>query len=168
MLLPIGDMGIQSAPNEESLAAALKVGVKEPGLYFLPGFDRAKSQSQEEMQAHMDKVAKGPYGLMVIYPTGRDVSLGKRLPIEFGTNVVCALLAAILVWLLRPGYLVRVAGVTLVGLLAGLMTAVPFWNWYGFPIDFTLAQILEHMAGWLLVGIALAAIVRPSATKPVA
>lgn len=168
MLLPLGEMGVQNAPNEEALAVALKIAVSEPGLYALPGMDRTKSQSQEAMQAHMEKVAKGPFGFMVVHPAGRDISLGKRLPIEFGTNVVCALLAAILVTQLRPGFIVRVACVTLVGLLAGLMTAVPFWNWYGFPTDFTLAQIVLHTAGWFLAGIALAAIVRPSTAKPVA
>jgi hypothetical protein len=103
---------------------------------------------------------------MVIYPTGRDVSLGKRLPIELGTNVVCALLAAVLVSQLRPGFIVRVTCVTLMGLLAAIMTIVPYWNWYGFPTDFSLAQITQHTVGWLLAGIALAAIVRPAAAKP--
>jgi hypothetical protein len=87
------------------------------------------------------------------------------LPIEFGTNVLCAVLAAIIVSQLRAGFFVRVACVTLVGLLAAIMTAVPFWNWYGFPTDFTLAQIVEHTVGWFLAGIVLAAIVRPSTAK---
>jgi hypothetical protein len=116
----------------------------------------------EEMEAHMAKIAQGPFGFMVIYPNGRDTSLGKRLPIEFGTNVVCALLAAILVSQLRPGFSVRVACVTLVGILASIMTLVPYWNWYGFPTDFTLAQIAENTVGWFLAGLVLAAIVRPS------
>jgi hypothetical protein len=115
------------------------------------------------MQAHMDKVAKGPYGFMVIYPSGRDPSLTKRLPIELGTNIVCALLAAILVSQLRPGFLVRAVCVTLVGILASIMTLVPYWNWYGFPTDFTLAQTVEHTVAWFLAGLVLAVIVRPSA-----
>ncbi len=167
MLLPLGEMGLQSIPNEDALTAAMKKDVREPGLYFVPGRDMSKSQSQEEMEAHAAKTAKGPYGFMVIYPGGRDVSLSKRLPIEFGTNVVCAILAAILVSQLRPGFIVRVACVTLVGILASVMTLVPYWNWYGFPTDFTLAQIVEHTAGWFLAGLVLAAIVRPSPTaKP--
>ena len=91
MLLPLGEMGLQSIPNEGDLAAAMKKDVREPGLYFVPGRDMSKSQSQEEMEAHAAKISKGPYGFMVIYPNGRDVSLNKRLPIEFGTNFCCAL-----------------------------------------------------------------------------
>jgi hypothetical protein len=162
MLLPLGELGLQSIPTDENLAAAIKQDVREPGLYFLPGRDMSKSQSAEDMEAHMAKVAKGPYGFMVLYPNGRDPSLGKRLPIELGTNIVCALLAAILVSQLRPGFFVRTACVTIVGLLASLMTLVPYWNWYGYPTDFTLAQIAEHTVGWLLAGLVLASIVRPS------
>ena len=77
MLLPLGEMGLQPFPNEDELDAAIKKGLREPGLYFVPGRDMSKSQSQEEMQAHMDKIAKGPYGFMVIYPNGRDASMSK-------------------------------------------------------------------------------------------
>ena len=167
MLLPLGEIGLQSIPNEEDVAAAMKKDVREPGLYVVPGRDMSKSPSQEEMEAHMAKITKGPYGFMVIYPNGRDASLGTRLPIQFGTNVVCGILAAILVSQLRPGFLARVACVTLVGILASIMTLVPYWNWFGFPTDFTLAQIAEHTVGWFLAGLALALIVRPSAkVKP--
>jgi hypothetical protein len=166
MLLPLGEMGLKSVPKEDELNAAIKKEVREPGLYFVPGRDMSKSQSQEEMEAHMAKVTKGPYGFMVIYPDGRDVSFSKRLPIELGTNVVCALLAAIIVSQLRPGFIVRVASVVLLGLLASVMTLVPYWNWYGFPTDFTLAQIVDHTVGWLLAGIVLASIVRPSPKAP--
>jgi len=166
MLLPLGDMGLRSIPKEDDLTAAIKKEVREPGLYFVPGWDMSKSQSQEEMEAHMARITKGPYGFMVIYPDGRDPSLSKRLPIEFGTNIVCALLAAILVSQLRPGFGVRVASVTLVGILASIMMLVPYWNWYGFPTDFTLAQLAEHTVAWLLAGIVLALIVRPSAKAP--
>lgn len=162
MLLPLGEMGLQTIPHEDDLNAAMKKDVREPGLYFVPGRDMSKSPSQEEMEAHMAKIAQGPYGFMVIYPNGRDASFGKRLPIEFGTNVLCGLLAAIVVRQLRPGFIVRVACVTLVGILASVMTLVPYWNWYGFPTDFTLAQIVENTVGWFLAGLALAAIVRPS------
>ena len=166
MLLPLGEMGLQSIPNEDELNAAIKKDIREPGLYFVPGRDMSKSQSQVEMQAHMDKIAKGPYGFMVIYPNGRDASMSKRLPIELGTNVVCALLAAILVTQLRSGFIERVACVTLVGILASIITLVPYWNWYGFPTDFTLAQFVEHTVGWLLAGLVLALIVRPSPKAP--
>ncbi len=41
------------------------------------------------------------------------------------------------------------------------MTLVPNWNWYGFPIEFTGAQIISHVVGWFLAGVVLAAIWLP-------
>jgi hypothetical protein len=166
MLLPLGEMGIKSIPAEDDVSAAIRKDVREPGLYFLPGRDMSKSATAEEMEALMAKVSRGPYGFMVLYPNGRESSMTKHLPIEFATNVGCALLAAIVASQLRPGFMVRVACVTLVGLLGAIMTLVPYWNWYGYPTDFTLAQIVEHTAGWLLAGIAIALIVRPSTKAP--
>lgn len=162
MLLSLGEMGMQTIAHEDDLNAAIRKDVRDPGLYFVPGRDMSKSPTQEEMQAHMAKITKGPYGFMVIYPNGRDASMSKRLPIEFGTNVACALLAAVIASQLRPGFIVRVACVTLIGILASIMTLVPYWNWYGFPTDFTLAQLVEHTVGWFLAGVVLALIVRPA------
>jgi hypothetical protein len=166
MLLPLGEMGLKTIAHEDDLNAAIKKDVRESGLYFIPGRDMSQSPSQEVMEAHMAKIAQGPYAFMVVYPNGRDASLAKRLPVEFGTNVGSAFLAAIIVSQLRPGFLVRVACVTIVGILASVITLVPYWNWYGFPTDFTLAQIAENTVGWFLAGLALAAMVRvPPATK---
>lgn len=162
MLLPLGDLGIKSLPNDDALSAAIKQDVRESGLYMLPGMDPSQAASAEAMEAYTAKVAKGPSGLMVLFPGGRDLSLARHLPIELGTNVASSLLAAVLVSQLRPGFLRRVGVVTLVGLLASILTLVPYWNWYGFPADFTLAQIAENVIGSFLVGLVLAAIVRPA------
>ncbi|MFO0888180.1 MAG: hypothetical protein U0790_03425 [Isosphaeraceae bacterium] len=166
MLLPLGEMGLKSIPSEDGVAAAIRKDVQEPGLYMLPGWDMSRPQTSEDMEAHQAKAAKGPYGFMVLYPGGRDFSMGKRLGIELATNVACALLAAVIASQLRPGFLVRVGCVTLIGLLASIATLVPYWNWYGYPTDFTLAQIAEHVVGWLLAGLALAILLRPSRPAP--
>jgi hypothetical protein len=37
---------------------------------------------------------------------------------------------------------------------------VPYWNWYYFPADFVASEAIEHVVGWFLSGLVLAAIVR--------
>jgi hypothetical protein len=44
---------------------------------------------------------------------------------------------------------------------------VSYWNWYGFPTDFTTGAALDEIIGWFLGGLVLAAIVRPAAKVPV-
>jgi hypothetical protein len=47
----------------------------------------------------------------------------------------------------------KVGFVLTAGILAAITTNIPYANWYGFPKDFTLAQILMQLVSFLLVGI---------------
>ena len=110
-------------------------------------------------------MAAGPTGLLVIHPEGRTMDLPPLMAKEVATNVFCALLAAIVLTQVRSGYLGRVLCVTLMGVFAFAVVCVPYWNWYGFPLDFTIGQAAVHIVGWLLAGLVLAAIVRPVKEK---
>ena len=50
--------------------------------------------------------------------------------------------------------------VTLLGVFGFLTISVPYWNWYGFPADFTAAEAIDQSVGWLLAGLVLAGIIR--------
>ncbi len=67
---------------------------------------------------------------------------------------------------LRRAIAGRVLFVTLLGIFGFATVSVPYWNWYGFPTDFTLAEAIDHVVGWFLAGLVLAAIVRPITPKP--
>jgi hypothetical protein len=165
MLLPLGDMGIRQIPKEEGVVGPMKDTIHEPGLYFFPGRDMSKEMSAAEFEAHAAKIKAGPTGLLVIHPEGGEAMSPKQLGTEFGTNVVCAFIAAIVLSQIKSPYPMRVLCVTLMGLFGFLMVCVPYWNWYGFPLDFTEGQGASHVAGWFLAGLVMAAIVRPAKEK---
>jgi hypothetical protein len=48
------------------------------------------------------------------------------------------------------------------GVLSGIATNVEYWNWYGFPANFTMATIADKILGFLVVGLVAAAMVKPS------
>jgi len=50
----------------------------------------------------------------------------------------------------------KVGFVFTVGIIAAVATHVPYANWYGFPKDFTLGQMMTQVIGFLLVGIVAA------------
>ena len=62
----------------------------------------------------------------------------------------------------RSGYLGRVLVVTSMGIFGFVSILVSYWNWYGFPTDFTIGAALDEVIGWFLGGLVLAAIVRPA------
>ena len=42
------------------------------------------------------------------------------------------------------------------GLFGWLTLSLPYWNWYMFPLNFTLGALIEQVVGWLLAGAAMA------------
>lgn len=166
MALPIGEMGIRQIPGEDTVVGSMRDAIKEPGFYFFPGRDMSKTPSEAEQKVLIEKINRGPTGILVIHPEGGEMMSPRQLGTELATNVVSALLAALLLAQTRLGFVGRVLFVTGLGLFGFVISSVPFWNWYGFPVEFTCAQLLEKVIGWFLAGIVLAAIVRPIVKSP--
>jgi hypothetical protein len=168
MALPIGTMGIREISGEDKVIAAVKDTIHEPGFYFIPGRDMSKPQSKSEEEAYTAKIKQGPAGMMVIHPEGSDNMSPRQLLTELGSSIVAAFLAALVLTQVRAGYLGRVLVVTLMGLFGFVSILVSFWNWYGFPTDFTIGAALDEIVGWFLAGLVLAAIIRPAKIQKVA
>jgi hypothetical protein len=162
MALPIGTMGVRQIPGEEKVVASLKDSIREPGFYFFPGREMSKAMTASEMEAYSAKVTQGPSGVLVIHPEGSENMSPRQLLTELGSSVVAALLAALVLTQVRSGYLGRVLIVTAMGLFGFVSVLVSYWNWYGFPTDFTIGAALDEVIGWLLAGLVLAAIIRPA------
>ncbi len=167
MALPLGEAGVQNTMNDDTLLSALKSTVKdEPGLYIYPsmglGPDATHAQRNEAMKSYEATLEKNPSGFFIYHPAGtRPMKMGKYLTIEFVTELCEALLA---VWLLAQTRLVtfggRVGFVTAAGILAAIATNVSYWNWWGFPGNYTGAYIFIQVVGFFLVGVVAAIMFR--------
>jgi hypothetical protein len=146
MLLPLHDRTIKTPQNEDTLVATLRQSITESGFYFFPHHEGAEQ-------------TEPPY--LVIHRVPMP-AMGKLMAQGFLFGIVSALIAA---WLLSKTSLVsfgaRLQFVTVLGLFASFVMDVPNWNWWGFPTDYTVANVADHVIGWLLAGLALAAIVKP-------
>jgi hypothetical protein len=162
MVLPIGEMGVHVLPDEAAVVGPIRGTVKEPGFYLFPGMDMSGKASESEKQAWAEKAKQGPVGVLIVRPRGGEFVIGPLLLNEVGTNLLSAILAALLLSQVRVGasYWTRVGLVTLLGLFAFVTVVVPYWNWYSFPADFVASEAIEHVVGWFLAGLAMAAIVR--------
>lgn len=161
MLLPLGEMGLRRLPNEEAVIGVMRGSISRGGLYFFPYMDHSGKGSAAEQNAWEEKYIAGPTGLIVYSPGGERPMSPAQLLREFGTGVLAALIAAILLSQTGGGFLARVVFVTLLGLFSWVTISLPYWNWYRFPQDFTLAEGIDQVAGWFLAGLVLAIVVRP-------
>lgn len=146
MVIPLRMSSIKQLPNEKQMLASLQQ--QSAGVYFFP--------------AKLDFGTVGPSGLLIYSPAAEGLTPG-QLARSFVMNVIAAFAVA---WLLARAsaslsFGARVAFVTIAGgVVVSLIADLQNWNWYAYPIDYTLASIADHLVGWLLAGLALAAIVR--------
>jgi hypothetical protein len=48
----------------------------------------------------------------------------------------------------------------LISIVAGVIYDLPYWNWYGFPMNYTIAHIASWVISWGVAGLGMAAIVK--------
>ena len=167
-VLPLGTAGIQSLPNEDAVIGTLRVAIREPGLYFFPGMPMSPGLNKDQ-KAAMEKMwneryRRGPSGFLVYTPGGREPMSMVRMGSELLSNVLGAMIAAILLSMAGSiSFGSRVLFVTLLGLFASLAIDVSYWIWYAFPATYTAAALVDQTLGWFFGGLVLARVVKKAA-----
>lgn len=152
MALPLGEAGVKQIENEQPLLTSMQSTISAPGLYIFPGMTPGLTQEQ-----YQQKIASGASGLLVYLPK-RDFVFGKLLAVEFGTEVLQALIAAYLLSLTRLRSFSGCLGLyAALGLLAAVATNIPYWNWYAFPTVYTAAYGFTQWVGYIAAGLVAAA-----------
>lgn len=158
MVLPVGEMGHEMATSEDVVLAALQEGLPaREGVYHVPGLAPDQYDDPDAAAAYSAKALASPNAVIIYQPTGRDgMDMAPQLVKEWVTNTVSALLLAWVLSLGAFGFGRRVAIATAMGVFAWLVVSVPYWNWYRFPLEFTVGSLIGHGVGWLLAGLVMA------------
>lgn len=157
MVLPIGEMGMRQATNEDIVLAALPASLPGEGVYMLPGLAPEKTNDAAAVKAYSEKARAQPNAFIVYQPVGRDgMDMGSNLVKQFAFDGASALIIAFVLAMAPLAFGQRVLASTALGLFSWLTISVPYWNWYRFPLDFTIGNLLEQVVGWFLAGLAIA------------
>jgi hypothetical protein len=171
MALPLGEAGIGEIPNESAVLSAMQSNIgDQTGLYIFPGpglGENATRREKEEAMKHMgEKIATNPSGILMYHAPGRQLMLGKLLGVEFGTELLEAILVVFLLAQTRiASFAGRVGFVLVAGILAAIATNVSYWNWYGFPCVYTASYMFIQIVGFFLVGIVAAFMLRKMSVR---
>jgi hypothetical protein len=145
MLLPLGEMGLQTVPDEPAFSAIVKQHFKQDGLYIFP----------------MMTSPGAPAGLMALHPNGLEELTARQLSTQFFADILVMIAAG---WVLSKAslgaYFARAGFVMALAAFPILHVHVPYWNWYGFPISFTIAESINHLAGFFTGGLVLARFIK--------
>jgi uncharacterized membrane protein YkgB len=166
MFLPLGEAGLGEISNESAVLSAMQSNIGEQtGLYIFPGpgvgKDATRQEKSEAMKHMGEKMAANPSGILMYHAPGRPFTFGKWLGVEFGTELLEAILVVFLLAQTRlASFVGRVGFVLVAGILAAIATNVSYWNWYGFPCVYTAGYMFIQIIGFLCVGIVAALVLR--------
>ncbi|HKW67949.1 MAG TPA: hypothetical protein VJP04_11715 [Terriglobales bacterium] len=166
MVLPLGYTGVREIPNEGAVLGAMQASLGQAsGLYLFPGLGAGPNPSSAQRNAAMKnyepKLAANPSGLLIYHRPGATGITGGKLGLEFVTELLEALLAVILLAQTRiSSYAGKVGFMTLIGIVAAVTANIPYWNWYGFPGNYTAAYMTMQIIAFLVAGLVAAAVVK--------
>jgi len=160
MATPLSSVGIRSMPNEDAVMEAMRANITQPGLYFFPGLAAGQEADAAAMKAWEDKAKRGPAGIMVYQTQSEGMIPPGMLITEAVSNIIIGILAALILAQIAGSLATRAMVAGVMGLIAGADIYVSYWNWYKFPTDYTLAQIVIQVVGFLLMGATIAAIAK--------
>jgi hypothetical protein len=158
-LLPWQRHQMKSFTNERSVRSAIADNIDGSGLYILPNLnDYGNKPSQ--LEAAKERMREGPFIVTAVRADGKSPNMVGNAIASLIFKVVSAGLAT---WLLLRAYQPQhldftntVKFMSLVGVLVGLSTTVPYLIWFGFPLSFSIGSFIEIIFGWLFAGMAIA------------
>jgi len=147
-LSPLATIGVHTIPNEPLVSAALKLNLGDKGgVYVYPGMSAAPPKGDAPKTVAAGMLAYTPNSPAGLSPT--------QLGAEFGLEIVESLLLAFAL-ALSSGFGARLGLAVLVGLIAGISTNFSYWNWYGFGLDYTLANAFIELVKYAVAGLVIA------------
>ena len=150
MALPLGEMGVSELPAQETVLSVLGENVKERKIYLFPWYEDPAEQEKAW--------ANYPHGILALSPSGGAFSFPRALAVEGVTDILGGVLAAFLFAAAAPalaGVGKQIAFGATLGAFASLAIDFSYWNWYGFPTEYLLAQLIGSIVGWSLAALVL-------------
>jgi hypothetical protein len=136
--------------QEAEVAAVLEAHARGAGIHYFPAEPARDGSQAEALINYVPAGERSGFGSMV----GRDLLIG-----AVTTFIVLLLVGGGQ----AGGYWPRVGRFTLAGLAMALFIHGYYWIWFDFPLGYFLTALADTVMAWTLVGLGLAAFLRPPA-----
>lgn len=158
---------IKTPANETAYRESINPQLGGSGIYVVPWLPKdfqamSNDDKQKAMRATMEQAKQGG-AFTSVYGPGEAADFGKTLIMEASSNVLAALIAAMIVAMSRPGlgFIIRWFIVLLIGVFSWVSVNASYHIWWNFPFPWVLDELYCALIEWGLAGIAIAAIVVP-------
>ena len=140
---------------DDSTTTAFTNQLPQSGMYLQKP---EQSLGGQEQPATND----APIIFAVVSNNGSNTNMVTHLVISLITQIIAAIIITGLV-LIKPHIQFggRLFQVMLFALAAGIVTYIPYMNWFHFSFYYTLISIIDLLIGWLLAGLVISHFTRP-------
>ncbi len=166
-LIPLHASTVRRLAAEDRVVEALVAARTPAGFYVIPAppdtAGMAEEQATAAENAWEERAGRGPVATLAYRPEGRAPNrMFRPMARGLGLALVASLFSA---WALSRARIAshfgRVAFVLGMGLFAWVLGPAMMWNAFSYPADYTVAVLVDALAGWAIVGVVQAGIVRP-------
>lgn len=162
-VLPYPRQVIHTPTAAPEFVELLRQHVREDGAYSIPGMPPEGDRPPDELEDWTARRRKGPIGFFFYSARGAANDTPQLMILGLTLNLLTAFFSA---WLLFAAglrsYYARVAFVLGLGVITALSTHLKQANWFYFPGDYTQLMCADVLLGSFLLGLVLAAIVKPA------
>ncbi len=150
MVLPMHKTVINKFAEPSEVSSTIMRYAPQDGVYVIPSMEEGATAKEDQ-----------PFILVNIR---RGVNF-KDMTRSIITGVITQMIAAFFItYLLLQAksmkYWNRVWFVTLIGLIVGILSMIPNWNWWHFPTAWTILGIFDLVVGWFLGGLVIAKLIK--------
>lgn len=165
MVLPWHDLTIGTFSEESAIAGAVLAQAPRDGVYLLPN---ARQQDprltpEEKVQAlsmAKERMQTGPFVFMSVVRGG----VTPENPMLFVRSLIIHVVGATLITMLLVQtrglrFWCRVGFVETAGIAIAIFATLPLWNWWQFPLPYTLVNFADFVIAAILAGLVIAWVV---------
>ncbi len=163
-LLPLHHTSGGEFKDEAVVASTLMEQTPVSGTYWIPAMP--DPGDAEATAAWTERHKAGPRALVFVNREGSEPMDPMLFVSGFAINLVTGLVLSAGLFMARRapgGYVGRVLFVVGVGFIVGLEADMKAMNWLYVPMDWTMANVLDHLIGFGACGLVMAAIIKPPA-----
>lgn len=153
MALPFHSNALHTIPDSAIESETLKSVLQTDGIYHYPGFP--EGESTESLEAIEQKLNEGPRITFMAYKAGStELFDPKNFILNLLFNFLTVLLLLFLIEKQTDKTVKQVLISTLaIGLLIGFASDFPQMNWFMFPLEYTLPNVLDYLIAFTLIGL---------------
>lgn len=164
IVVPLHTPTINQLPAEREIVELMKAQDMESGTYVIPfmsGADDMKPDSEFTKNHEAGPIFSVYYRKEGSSPMPMTMMISGFLIYLLASTLAAFLLSTVgFTW--GQSYWRRVAFVAGLGVFSTLVSDFGYWNWMYFPLDYTLAFVVDTIIGSVLAGLAIAFFIRPT------